>query len=117
MIVKSYIFENDLIKFNEFKSFLFYGVNLGLKLELKKKIKANNKKDLILNLNQNEVSENDILLIELHFEKAISIKLSQEDSFKKKINLKKVNLKLKLKLIQNKLGVIYLIIFQYLRKN
>ena len=30
MIVKSYIFENDLNKFNEFKSFLFYGVNLGL---------------------------------------------------------------------------------------
>ena len=65
MIVKSYIFENDLNKFNEFKSFLFYGVNLGLKLELKKKIKANNKKDLILNLNQNEVSENDILFKEI----------------------------------------------------
>ena len=66
MIVKSYIFENDLNKFNEFKSFLFYGVNLGLKLELKKKIKANNKKDLILNLNQNEVLENDILFEEIN---------------------------------------------------
>ena len=66
MIVKSYIFENDLKKFNEFKSFLFYGVNLGLKLELKKKIKANNKKDLILNLNQIEVLENDILFEEIN---------------------------------------------------
>ena len=66
MIVKSYIFENDLNKFNEFKSFLFYGVNLGLKLELKKKIKANNKKDLILNLNQIEVLENDILFEEIN---------------------------------------------------
>ena len=66
MIVKSYIFENDLNKFNEFKSFLFHGVNLGLKLELKKKVKANNKKDLILNLNQNDLLENDILFNEIN---------------------------------------------------
>ena len=66
MIVKSYIFENDLNKFNEFKSFLFYGVNLGLKLEFKKKVKASNKKDLILNLNQNDVLENDILFKEIN---------------------------------------------------
>ena len=66
MIVKSYIFENDLKKFNEFKSFLFHGVNLGLKLELKKKVKANNKKDLILSLNQNDLLENDILFNEIN---------------------------------------------------
>ncbi len=66
MIVKSYIFENDLNKFNEFKSFLFHGVNLGLKLELKKKVKANNKKDLILSLNQNDLLENDILFNEIN---------------------------------------------------
>ena len=44
----------------------------------------------IFDENLDHISENDILLIELHFEKAISIKLSQEDSFKKKINLKRV---------------------------
>ena len=66
MIVKSYIFENDLNKFNEFKSFLFHGVNLGLKLDLKKKVKANNKKDLILSLNQNDLLENDILFNEIN---------------------------------------------------
>jgi len=66
VIVKSYIFENDLNKFNEFKSFLFHGVNLGLKLELKKKVKANNKKDLILSLNQNDLLENDILFNEIN---------------------------------------------------
>mgnify|MGYP001394438071 CR=1 FL=1 len=66
MIVKSYIFENDLNKFNEFKSFLFHGVNLGLKLEIKKKVKANNKKDLILSLNQNDLLENDILFNEIN---------------------------------------------------
>ena len=66
MIVKSYIFENDLNKFNEFKSFLFHGVNLGLKLELKKKVKANNKNDLILSLNQNDLLENDILFNEIN---------------------------------------------------
>jgi len=66
VIVKSYIFENDLNKFKEFKSFLFHGVNLGLKLELKKKVKANNKKDLILSLNQNDLLENDILFNEIN---------------------------------------------------
>ncbi len=66
MIVKSYIFENDLNKFNEFKSFLFYGVNLGLKLEIKRKVKENSKKDLVLNLNQNDLLENDILFKEIN---------------------------------------------------
>ncbi|MEC7099443.1 MAG: hypothetical protein VXW47_01390 [Pseudomonadota bacterium] len=53
-------------KFKEFKSFLFHGVNLGLKLEIKKKVKANNKKDLILSLNQNDLLENDILFNEIN---------------------------------------------------
>ena len=54
MIYKSYIIEHTIenVKNN---ILLFYGENLGLKNDLKNKIKNNNKKALIRNLNQEEI--------------------------------------------------------------
>ena len=44
----------------------------------------------IFNENLDHISENDILLIEVHFEKATSINLFQENKDKRKINLKRI---------------------------
>ena len=54
MIHKSYILEKNINSINE-NLFLFYGENLGLKNDLRNKIKNLNKKALIKNLDQEEI--------------------------------------------------------------
>ena len=58
MIFKSYIVEEDIKKLN--KNFiLFYGENLGLKNEFKKKIITENKDAEIINFDQDEIIKNE----------------------------------------------------------
>ena len=52
MIFKSYILEENLNSIDNYKMFLFYGENHGLKQEFKEKIKTQNKTREILNLFQ-----------------------------------------------------------------
>ena len=54
MIYKSYLIENNLSSIKE-NLILFYGENLGLKNDLKNKIKDFNTNALIINLNQEEI--------------------------------------------------------------
>tara|TARA_B100001057_G_scaffold6235_1_gene5677 strand:- start:1824 stop:2813 length:990 start_codon:yes stop_codon:yes gene_type:complete len=54
MIYKSYIIEKDINNLDN-KIFLFYGENLGLKNDLKKKIKINNTGKEFVNLSQQEI--------------------------------------------------------------
>ena len=62
MIFKSYIVEEDLNKLN--KDFiLFYGENLGLKNEFKKKIITENKDAEIIKFDQDEVIKNEELFL------------------------------------------------------
>ena len=63
MIVKSFILENDLKKLNDQKSYLFYGVNLGLKKKFKNSYKSLNKNQLLINLNQDEILKNNELIL------------------------------------------------------
>ena len=57
MIYKSYIIEKDINNLDK-KIFLFYGENLGLKNDLKKKIKINNADKEFVNLSQQEILKN-----------------------------------------------------------
>ena len=54
MIYKSYIVEQNISKINQ-NLILFYGENLGLKIDLKNKIKFESKKKEILNYDQEEI--------------------------------------------------------------
>lgn len=63
MIFKSYVIEKEPIKISSFNLILFYGVNLGLKKDFKKKIRELNKKDLILTFNHDEIIKNQNLII------------------------------------------------------
>ena len=79
MIYKSYLLEKDLENFkNDFM--LFYGENLGLKDEFKKKIKSNNSNASVQNFSQetillnkdqfyNEVFTNSLLSLKNFFYK------------------------------------------------
>jgi DNA polymerase III subunit delta len=58
MIYKSYLIEQN-IELIDKKLFLFYGQNLGLKNDLKKKIRTFNDKAEIINLDQDEILKND----------------------------------------------------------
>ena len=58
MIYKSYLIEQN-IELVDKKLFLFYGQNLGLKNDLKKKIRTFNDKAEIINLDQDEILKND----------------------------------------------------------
>ncbi len=62
MIYKSYIFEDNIGSIKE-KITLFYGENLGLKNDLKKKIKNENKNSEILRYSQEDLIKNKNLLI------------------------------------------------------
>ncbi len=62
MIFKSYILEENLNSINNYKMFLFYGENHGLKQEFKEKIKTQNKTREILNLFQEEIIRNKKIL-------------------------------------------------------
>ena len=57
MIYKSYLIEQNLNKISE-NFVLFYGENLGLKNEFKKKIKSIKKEIIIIRLNQDEIVKN-----------------------------------------------------------
>ena len=63
MIYKTYIIEENINLINK-KFFLFFGENIGLKIELKKKIKEHNKESDFINLDQNEILKNENLLLE-----------------------------------------------------
>ena len=63
MIFKSYILEQNIETLNDYKLFLFYGENQGLKKEFKEKLKIKNKKQEVLNLFQDEVIKNKNILI------------------------------------------------------
>ena len=76
MIYKSYLIEQNINLLNK-NLFLFYGENLGLKNELKDKIKFQNKNAEIINLSQDDIINNidnflnEILNISLFDEKKI----------------------------------------------
>lgn len=58
MLYKSYLIEENINKVDK-KIFLFYGENIGLKEDFKKKIKLGNSKSEIINFNQDEILKND----------------------------------------------------------
>ena len=57
MIYKSYLIEQNIGLLDK-NLFLFYGENLGLKNELKDKIRFQNKKAEIINLSQDDIINN-----------------------------------------------------------
>ena len=63
MIIKSYLFEKD-VKKNDNKFFLFYGENLGLKKELKKKIQDTYDKAELTNFTQEDLTKNEKIFYE-----------------------------------------------------
>ena len=75
MILKSYILEKDFNYFENYKIFLFYGENQGLKQEFKEKLKIQNKNQEILNLFQDEIIKNKNILVN---------EVSNQSLFKKK---------------------------------
>lgn len=58
MIYKSYLIEQNINLIDK-NLFLFYGENLGLQNDLKKKIRNNNKDKLFLNFSQEEILKNE----------------------------------------------------------
>ena len=76
MILKSYLIEKNLEDLKN-KILLFYGENLGLKIDFKKKIKLINPKTIVYNLVQEEILKNpnnffeNLLNISLFSEKKI----------------------------------------------
>ena len=73
MIYKSYLIEQD-INFIDKNLFLFYGENLGLQQDLKKKIRNNNKDKLLLNFSQEEILKNE----DQFFNEVINISLFED---------------------------------------
>jgi len=63
MILKSYILEQSFQSINNYKLFLFYGENQGLKKEFKEKLRIKNKGQEILNLFQDEIIKNKNILV------------------------------------------------------
>ncbi len=63
MIYKSYILEQNLNSIKDCKFFLFYGENIGLKKEFKKKIKQQYSKVDFINLFQDDILKNKEILI------------------------------------------------------
>ena len=63
MIYKSYILEQNISNINKYKIFLFYGVNQGLKKDLKENLKKENKNFETLNFFQEEIIKNKDTLI------------------------------------------------------
>ena len=73
MIYKSYLIEQNISLLDK-NLFLFYGENLGLKNELKDKIKFQNKKAEIINLSQDDIINN----IDNFFNEVLNISLFDE---------------------------------------
>ena len=63
MISKSYIVEDKKDFFINEQSILFYGENLGMKNDFKKKFKLFNKEACFINLNQDEIIKNKSILL------------------------------------------------------
>ena len=63
MIIKSYIIEDNIQSINNYKVFLCYGENQGLKKEIKEKIKVSNNNCEILRLSQDEIIKNKNILV------------------------------------------------------
>ena len=63
MIFKSYILEQNIQFTTDYKIFLFYGENQGLKKEFKKNLKDQNENQEILNFFQDEIIKNKNLLM------------------------------------------------------
>ena len=83
MIYKSYLIEQNINILNE-NFYLFFGENLGLKNELRNKIKLSNKEAELLNFNQDElIKNNNLILNEVNnislFEKEKIIFIDQVD--------------------------------------
>ena len=73
MIYKSYLIEQNISLLDK-NLFLFYGENLGLKNELKEKIRFQNKKAEIINLSQDDIINN----IDNFFNEVLNISLFDE---------------------------------------
>ena len=71
MNFKSYLIEKDYSYLKNLNSVLFYGENLGLKNDLKSKIKNLSKKALIINLNQEEILANENEFFQELFNKSL----------------------------------------------
>ena len=71
MNFKSYLIEKDYSYLKNLNSVLFYGENLGLKNDLKSKIKNLSKKALIINLNQEEILANENEFFQKLFNKSL----------------------------------------------
>ena len=74
MIYKSYLIEQNTALLDK-KIYLFFGENLGLKNEIKNKIKLNNKENEVLNFNQDEIIKNNNLI----FNEASNISLFEKE--------------------------------------
>ena len=74
MISKSYLLENNIDQIDK-NLILFYGENLGLKNDFKKKIKSNNKKIKIINFTQDEILKNE----NSFFSEILNISLFEEE--------------------------------------
>ena len=70
MNYKSYLLENDIDLLKE-NIVLFYGENLGLKTDLKFKIKSKNKNAEVIDFNQEDIIKNE----ELFFGELLNISL------------------------------------------
>ena len=104
MIFKSYIVEENLKKLNK-NLILFYGENLGLMNEFKKKIIAENKDAEIINFDQDEIIKNeDFFLREIY---NISLFEKKKIYFLNQANDKIISLieEIQLKLIDQKLYI------------
>tara|TARA_B100001063_G_C16743622_1_gene546226 strand:- start:228 stop:1217 length:990 start_codon:yes stop_codon:yes gene_type:complete len=73
MIYKSYLIEQNINLIDK-NLFLFYGENLGLQQDLKKKIRNNNKDKLLLNFSQEEILKNE----DQFFNEVINISLFED---------------------------------------
>ena len=97
MIYKSYLIEQNINLLDK-SLFLFYGENLGLKNELKDKIKFQNKNAEIINLSQDDIVNN----IDNFFNEILNISLFEEKKvyFINQVNDKILNI---LKKIESKI--------------
>ena len=104
MIIKSYIVEQDVSVLNKFKAFLFYGVNDGVKDDVKHQLKQINKNQEIIIFFENEILKNRNILYEniinesLFSEKKIIFIYSSTDKIYNEISegLKKNNSNIKI---------------------
>ena len=71
MIFKSYILEQDIKKIENYRMFLFYGENHGLKKNFKENIKKNKKNAKVINFLQSDVIKNKSILTNEIYNKSL----------------------------------------------